>query len=36
MLDYSVFIPVYNEAAILADNARRLMNYLDGLVQAAI
>ncbi len=34
MPDYSVFIPVYNEQAILADNARKLMAYLDGLGQS--
>jgi glycosyltransferase involved in cell wall biosynthesis len=31
MPDYSVFIPVYNEQEILADHARRLTAYLDGL-----
>jgi len=34
MLDYSVFIPVYNEAAILESNARRLLAYLGGLGQS--
>ncbi|MCB2227265.1 MAG: glycosyltransferase family 2 protein [Desulfarculaceae bacterium] len=31
MLDYSVFIPVYNEEAILEGNTRRLVDYLRGL-----
>lgn len=31
MLDFSIFIPVYNEEAILAENTRRLAAYLDGL-----
>ena len=31
MLDYSIFIPVYNEEAILEDNTRRLLAYLRGL-----
>ncbi|MCF8034799.1 MAG: glycosyltransferase family 2 protein [Desulfarculaceae bacterium] len=34
MPDYSVFIPVYNEAAILESNARGLVDFLRGLGQS--
>ncbi len=31
MVDYSIFIPVLNEAEILETNSHRLLDYLDGL-----